>query len=1627
MGDPRFPPVNPPLPTVAPSEGPPTIKFPEPVSASQKPGVDFLGHRWTVPTDPTDLMKNLSPTEAFGTALSRIPIGWLPGGADEQFRGNLKRLQADNADLYAQGLLVGANADQDVLGGANLRADFNNEVAEWYDQQSKEGTIGHTNLQTASGSLGGALVHGIGGAFGWLSGSSQSLIAGSEVSAQRGPGLVELKEKQAAGLPISDVEQAALDGLASGWTDQHAIDYLIRHGQGLTSDPAAQLIGAGITDPLTYLSLGAGASVKVTQAGRAIAESGLAAEGAFQRFAVTAAKVADDPLLGPIARAGEFLINPRLPERSVTRVAQKTAAGVAVEGVARTYRQETVKDILDLASASGKEAEMRQALAGYGIDQLNGFAAQRATRAMVKKGLGEELLLEEPTALGKPLTEAMSQNEIDAFVENMTGNAANVFTPAGLDDLAVRTTNMLGGDVADWAARIAKMSPNMKSLLHAATYKHAEYAFYAAKGAVDRAALVASGYNPALFDRMVLMSENTLDIPTAERILEELGTEQSPTARAKLWNDYAAQYPDVARMGTATGSQRQLSELMKRLDRAVETNKLPMSTQQPLRSTEALTGELVPEEMGPTAAAGIYQERAFAPIREFIARNTVDGRSPWRIGFKSAEDVASGLAEDPATGRLIIERSPTIQHVTGAVDDDLIGVAGNSLDAFIKTVSEQVTGRQVAINLSRRFERLAHEQLGLSPVVSRDVLMVLTKRAAAARTQLRGLGVDENLWADIKAVIPDGTTAKDGSALTVDSVMATALEAANGDMSLIGLLPHLTQRGRNVVLKAIPGNELGELSVGTFNKIRYRLNPIYLAMRVTDGPYFLALRGINPFKRVAGDDALEATQKLYDTVGLTSRARDFAHDLPEYATYANFADAIDAAFGRAGGSAGLRQQLRNAPTAIIRNSIIKGVHAELGRIVREALEDGQKVINAIKDPAERALRQAEFDKVGSSIKSLRSNYSQAAGRVMDDSEVGLKYAQEQLGGRYDGILRKADGTLDTSGLEREMTMAMPSDAADLRPLYGEHIAKNIGFENETALRRELAEGVTFDAKGRPVGGMDLPGLRARITEAYPGANPDFVERLMDYFDGSWDDFWRDVPGSADLSHVKGALRRLAESRGMNPWEYMTGVVKANLKRGGSTTDLNEYVARLAKLTDPNAGVDDFMAEFINGGLDPSGQDALVNHWLRETPEGRAAAETLLAIHPTPIPLDAAGNALPPANFAADPGYFYRLEDPEVALTGWSPVDPVTGSQGNNVTSSMPKWFHGSKTGKEAVIRVKLDPSEVTTGRHGALDADVGLVNRVGPERMEVLTDDGWVQLARHDIERDLRDGFVKHFAERLRSNTPDPDGTIEGIMQAFAQFGNELYSSKGQLTEAAKMFGGIPTEAAAPFNRAEAMMTGILRDKFEALANDEFMLSEMSTRRTVLGRSLNHPVLGLYAPSYIWGKVLPRTIRYLGRNRYGLTMDAVRLQRQLALQREYDPDLNDTVDDIGASESAFLLDYLTPSLPTSDFAVRVAGPARAALEGFVDLAKGELNLPKAVDAVSQAVGAQISPFRMTGTVVDAAGEVVDTLKDVLFPEAPAPEPTHTLLPTPSPSASPTSELEPALTDVYAELQAILLG
>lgn len=1814
----------------------------------------------------------VKPIEAVAGAAARVPLGWLPGGADEGFGRIGEWAKANSPEIYAEWQAVQTAADADILYGGNMKADFNIEFAKWVDDQQENSQFGFTPVELAMGregvgSLGGAASHAIQGWLGVLGNGAQRGLgelgvfnpdattasyddmksyydqkaAGSEPilafgaptdafeyaqeqiaagkmteaearayvekSKTQGDRLEETVRRYESGQEVSDTEKTAVEAYLSGaWSADHAKDFMVQRGQGITRNPIGQILGSLATDPLTYATLGTGAVAKAgvvggrvaTMAGQGatLAERLATATTTYEKLAVTVNAVQKSQM-GPVFRIARGLVDPFAVYKpsTVQNAVVDLRNGIAVLGFERAYGPKTVANVRALGRELGMTSEFDSAIASYSIDQANLMIARQVQRDMLSEGLGIDLITESVDDVIEPIARNATRDALTDLTDHMLTVSKNTFTAEEQANLAGRLAASFGGDVETWTGRMAKMSHDERSALHAITYKSAEKDFMGAVAKVD-----VEAYTGTLpLRQMVLMSADTLDNITAERIIENIrdvlkaeADDAADLQRIAMataeWNAQAMRYPAMANLGYAPGGKEQLQRLVDELEKKVQSGAItrralpeelndpalrpirdmldrhsvpdasiglrpaddvaPVFTPGPgvakaprgmATSTikngggtfDVATGKAVkpgsgygvgigaqgkvvantkaaieeayievsktgtphigtwvnPEDgmvyVDPTqviddldSALAIAQARGEKAIFDFSTFEDIPvpakddlmygangKRALWKVGFRPDEEVAWGLKEDPNTGRYVIDRDPTISHVVDAVpgrqpfSDTTRNALGQiigrskaerlnkpieSIEAYTNTLRDVVTGRRLVKNVELRFERIAFDA-GVPAPLAKTIFAKAREVAALDYSTIRGVA-PRNVWKEIADDIPRDLVLKDGSHLNVHNVMDMLLVASEGDLRIMGLTSVLTQRIRNRMRQAglDPANIAGQVTVTAYNKLRYSFNPTFVIQRITDAPYYSILYGVTPLGRSKLSGANAELKVITDNLGRTQLGRDFSMDMPEYALRSNFTQGIKSSMQDMGLRDLMLDKIVRAPDEIIASQMTNMLHARLGDIVKGTLDN---VVATLDDPTLDAATRAELmqhhEVLTRSFEDWRRIYSENAGRILDDNEVGLEYIKDQLMAWKRHVVN-ADGTLDFDRLIHEGEMFMPDEIAGIEPIRPDQLAQRLGYTDSAALRRDVT-GHIEKVGGEYVlvkGEHDIAWLEEKLRAI--GANPGYVRRATAYYGETWDDFWTRLSrgtdeGGLDISpHYAAEAKRVisiwADQRSMDPWEYLSGVMAANLGANDIDTAMGQLVSFL-KSGKAKQPIEEWTKMF-RAHLDLSAQRTLLDEF--EAASGGVAGLEQMFTGPKPgAPTQVAVKAAPgkpartvagmPKGYTTEPGYMYRVETLAKARGGWPKRTGVS-------TEATPFYFDGSPG--QGVFRAKLadDPKFVDVGRHGAGGKDRLTKRATKPTEIEMLDESGnWVPVGDDPMDTIMAKSFPEAVRQRILTGQPHPNPEIEAYLQHFTKWvqgalGEEL--STRTRADLRRLVEAVPTNHASSFNRSQALVVSLLKNKIEDSQVDIFRLAEMQTKRNVLERSLNHPLFGLYPASYMWGKVLPETVKFLAKNPYGATYDIANVQRSIAIQREYDPELEEAMSTVDRSSTMFLLDYLTPGLPWSDHEARMSPLFRGLIEG------------KDPGAIWDAEISTMSPNRWIAQFRNSIEEIPGAI-DALSEDAAAPQlPGLDALTGGAPIAAPggatppesiagptkAAALAPLLMDDLSRLRAILL-
>jgi hypothetical protein len=799
----------------------------------------------------------------------------------------------------------------------------------------------------------------------------------------------------------------------------------------------------------------------------------------------------------------------------------------------------------------------------------------------------------------------------------------------------------------------------------------------------------------------------------------------------------------------------------------------------------------------------------------------------WKVGFRPDEDVSWGLKRDAVTGKIAIDRAPTISHVVDAVPGrqrfsdttrnfmgQIIGKSTaerlnqpiDSIEAYANTLRDVVTGRRLVNNIERRFERSTFDA-GIPKPLSKEIMKAAKDIAGMNQTTLRGISPN-NLWREIGVMIPKDFRLANGAALDIHTVMDHLLRASEGDMRIMGVTSNVTQRMRNAIQeKGVVGdqNVMGQLTVTQYNRMRYAFNPTFIIQRVTDSIYYSILYGVTPVGKGELHGAAAEMRAIEENMGRTATGRDFSMDMPEFATRQNFTDGIKDRMQQMGIREATVGKVSQAPNVFIANNMTNMLHARLGDIVRGALDNLATAAEKA-DPAFKAEMAGAGETLQRSFEDWRRVYSDGAGRVLDDNEVGLRYVQDMLNGWRRAVVN-ADGTLDFRQLIAEGERFLPSDVGEMVSIKPEVLAQDMGYPNALALRRDVMghlekiNGTFMNINGE----KDLPWLEEKLRTEY-SAHPDYIKRVLAYFGNDWDGYFHQLSlpigkGGLDITphyakQVQDVIAMWARDRGMDPWEYLSGVMAANI----GPNDINSAVGQLVTFLKSGASkqpIEEWTKVF-RSTLDTSAQQELIREFEKATPIESAIA----APKPGAFGIGTGGVAVPPAGYKAEAGYVYKVQTLAEARKGWARRTAVQTDADMRTVSGRPG---------EGVFRSKIDPTTLSIPRSTTgLDRLTRGLTR--PDGIEMLDIHGnWVAVGKDPMDTIMAENFPEVVRQRLAgiadgTGTPHPNPEVEGYIQQFAKWYTETRAATlsqstrhdlKRLTEAAQL-AAMPTEHATP-------------------------------------------------------------------------------------------------------------------------------------------------------------------------------------------------------------------------------------
>lgn len=844
-----------------------------------------------------------------------------------------------------------------------------------------------------------------------------------------------------------------------------------------------------------------------------------------------------------------------------------------------------------------------QGLAIYSGNALRRVAGRsyRATQMMMSDK-GESLMARDWGPLSA-VKDALGGLKKDALVqlEEEVGQFIKVVWSADDDaNLAKRMETLWGGrNASAWAADLAGMSGEQKSLLHAATYGSAVQQLHKV-----RAAIRASGQAGEFADRLddlILLNRQTLTDLGHEGILKRMADAPDDATRLAIIETARHDYPQlrtyVVDHTSASGTVSNFLEMMERIKyrlpaqvRNEERARMPEA----LREFDAL--------ITPSAnAADSVFTIGFRPKHEFLwgVERDADGvlrevTDPW---MDQSSDIAGAYSpiREPVYNIAGVP-IPGAKRVAAALDHG---------EAVGRMAMHGVTGKMVTTAARNKFVQKVSAKYTLedgTPALTEgqvaNIWKALMDKVEESENISSVKGLSEGaIW---KATKGKGVIPKYAERAGMDSrrLLVDILDAYDGDIRTIGLTQKLSGRVKLMLGDTFMGNTAGQVSEHLWPLLKFRLNP-----------FFQLQEKIEPW-------VLNAQRGAAVALGTKPNALDRqAMDLYQNFAEKNLIHIADNDISELRGTFALGKALNKA--AYGEGAPLRGWAARL-----EGLTDiqGTKQLNMMrtwrKGLGKNMRAEWERTKPGEFDRMLL-HHRATVGEVISDDDFAVMMAHSNLAAN--GVFTKViDGVphMDFSNAILEGQWSAPQHLGEMMPLNLEYMSQRLGLVDNAGadirtsmdMRRALADGrITHEDIARELRTM--------------GAHKDYIQRVESALRFSWPGFWQEAKVTFSMTddevqRLERLFAGIANQRGMTPTEYLSQVYAPHIARGtdgaigslGGIVDFvraggrTESIPDLARLRgiEGQSTVRDFyqqMGEVFVHHLDPSAKRAFLREMM----------------------------------------------------------------------------------------------------------------------------------------------------------------------------------------------------------------------------------------------------------------------------------------------------------------------------------------------------------------------------------------------------------------------------------------------
>lgn len=1075
---------------------------------------------------------------------------------------------------------------------------------------------------------------------------------------------------------LSPLEQLVYAKVQNGdWNEQEALDYMASHGSGLSHSAWLQIAGTFAVDPLTVASLGAGAAAKAGTTGAALVSNTLRAEkalaaaraGGNAELIVAAAKDLAMARTATIAAKGStarFNALGRLTESEGFSQGLAGTVGkgyLALDGTAVGRGAKVIRTIIDPLHAfefhmPGSHAEVdlvsdvasRAHVMAYGpknhltlletlhditpdlYDQfVQDFAVYSAnsTRrvvgnehraAILTAGIPEQL----PRVPGDIMDSMLSGHRRD-IIETITEEAnkfrIQAWDEAALDNLAGRMETMYGvKSAADWRIVVDALNGDQRSMLHAATYGKATQQLL---DGVAIATREGSGMADKLH-RLVLLNRNTLTVQGAGGILDRITAAGTDLEKAALEVRTAqGLYPELRYFTFNEANKGPSIERFIKLLKGKQDH-LPMQVVDDEVKTLHPTLQELQQNIEGSYTLG------FRPTDEYLwglERVNVEGGKLAPVGDVWVDHVgAADAGPGYRAGRYLQLNFRGQPILSGTLGERLVrapGKAADYLNVMGQAMRQRVSGTIIADAARGKFIARGASRHGLTEAEGKAIFERLGEMTGETSTVANPRGLSAgNMWRGTVDLVPKRLIGQ----MDQRDMLRLVLDAYDGDVRFIGATQKLTARAKAVVGNATGVNYLGQIAEHVYPLIKFRMNAIFQLQEKIEPWVLNAQRGARVAMGTKMSPADVVTQRNLENMVRSSLVRMGDIDQVEYSLGVLHSGHVGTVAAQAGSKL---QRLRSFLTALPDVQGVKRIN--MLRTFRKGL--GKELKGAWEQHSPGVWDEMKADA------QLR------LGHLVSDDDFAVQVMGEHMLGNdivVQRILNKAGGAdfkADYKAAIAPGAWASPQHMGEMRPLELDTMTSLLGFSGKggksIATQGDLRAAIA-------AGEVKLEEVADALFSH--GADPDYVRRVENALQFSWEGFWG---AAVERFNLLPAERRALEEmvaasagmRGMDPIDFISQVYWPSIKGGekgaagslGNAVDLlrqptTAKQAGLGELAAPVNAAGDFvgtredmvrqLAATFSEHLDPSAKKALLMEFQPELRDAVMKGELRLTLN-----------------------------------------------------------------------------------------------------------------------------------------------------------------------------------------------------------------------------------------------------------------------------------------------------------------------------------------------------------------------------------------------------------------------------